>query len=288
MYLIYQVLRGLKFIHSAKVLHRDLKPANLLVNSNCDLAICDFGLARGISNDCGNEEWEGEHQDGKKGKWHEDPKTLYVVTRYYRAPEILCDNMSYSWPADVWSTGCILAEIFARQPFFKGNSTKDQLRLIVGMLGSPSDEDLNAVAGNNQAAIKFVRDLGPVKGYSWSEIFPQMNPQAIELLSKMLQFNPAKRITVEDALAHPYLHPVHSVTPEPTCPKVFDFSWEHADYSHIIGAGASAAPASQGGSQRPHHPGVLHKKVQQYLFYNELMELRRMQSSVRKSGHSMG
>ncbi len=96
-----QVLRGLKFIHSANVLHRDMKPSNLLVNANCDLAICDFGLARGVELE------------------YEDELTEYVVTRWYRAPELLCDSTHYGKTVDVWSVGCIFAEMLSRRPFFQ-------------------------------------------------------------------------------------------------------------------------------------------------------------------------
>lgn len=103
-YFIYQVLRGLKYIHSCKVLHRDLKPSNLLVNANCDLKICDFGLARGL----------GTHDRG-------EPLTEYVVTRWYRAPEIMLACHEYSYGVDVWSVGCILAELIQRKPFVPGD-----------------------------------------------------------------------------------------------------------------------------------------------------------------------
>jgi len=123
-YFIYQVLRGLKYIHSCRVLHRDLKPSNLLVNSNCDLKICDFGLARGI------------HRDPK------DPYTMgavgggtmllteYVVTRWYRAPEIMLACHEYSYPIDVWSVGCIFAELILRKPYFPGDDYIDQVRAL--------------------------------------------------------------------------------------------------------------------------------------------------------------
>ena len=99
-YFIYQILRGLKYIHSANVIHRDLKPSNILVNSNCHLKICDFGLARG-------------YQEA-------DYLTEYVVTRWYRAPEIMCSSDAYDYKIDVWATGCILAELLMRNPIFPG------------------------------------------------------------------------------------------------------------------------------------------------------------------------
>jgi serine/threonine protein kinase len=115
-YFIYQVLRGLKYIHSCQVLHRDLKPSNLLVNSNCDLKICDFGLARGI---------RGPEEEGKGGTML---LTEYVVTRWYRAPEIMLACHEYSYPVDVWSVGCIFAELILRKPYFPGDDYIDQVR----------------------------------------------------------------------------------------------------------------------------------------------------------------
>jgi mitogen-activated protein kinase 1/3 len=115
-YFIYQVLRGLKYIHSCGVLHRDLKPSNLLVNSNCDLKICDFGLARGI---------EGKaNEDGRAGTML---LTEYVVTRWYRAPEIMLACHEYSYPIDVYSVGCILAELILRKPWAPGEDYIDQV-----------------------------------------------------------------------------------------------------------------------------------------------------------------
>jgi tRNA A-37 threonylcarbamoyl transferase component Bud32 len=108
-YFIYQVLRGLKYIHQCQVLHRDLKPSNLLVNSNCDLKICDFGLARGI------------HETNEEGQHETMLLTEYVVTRWYRAPEIMLACHEYSYPIDVWSVGCIFAELILRKPYFPGD-----------------------------------------------------------------------------------------------------------------------------------------------------------------------
>lgn len=117
-YFIYQVLRGLKYIHSCRVLHRDLKPSNLLVNSNCDLKICDFGLARGIH------EPTKEDDDAMGGTML---LTEYVVTRWYRAPEIMLACHEYSYPIDMWSIGCIFAELLLRKPYFPGEDYIDQV-----------------------------------------------------------------------------------------------------------------------------------------------------------------
>ncbi|XP_019085018.1 PREDICTED: mitogen-activated protein kinase 5-like, partial [Camelina sativa] len=108
-YFLYQILRGLKYIHSANVLHRDLKPSNLLLNSNCDLKITDFGLARTTS--------------------ETELMTEYVVTRWYRAPELLLNSSEYTYAIDVWSVGCIFAEIMTREPLFPGKDYVHQLKL---------------------------------------------------------------------------------------------------------------------------------------------------------------
>ena len=126
-YFIYQVLRAVKYIHSAKVLHRDLKPSNLLLNSNCDLKVCDFGLARGID--------DRTSQD----------LTEYVVTRWYRAPEIMLSEDDYSMAVDLWSCGCILAELLGRKPIFPGEDYIHQLQCIVEILGTPSEEDMDFI-----------------------------------------------------------------------------------------------------------------------------------------------
>ena len=119
-YFVYQILRALKYIHSANVLHRDLKPSNLLVNSNCLLKVCDFGLARGVSD-------EDQTEDQSKRLL----LTEYVVTRWYRAPEVLMACHEYDKPVDVWSVGCILAELLGRKPYLPGNNSIDQVSLML-------------------------------------------------------------------------------------------------------------------------------------------------------------
>jgi serine/threonine protein kinase len=129
-YFVYQILRGLKYIHSASVLHRDLKPSNLLLNGNCDLKICDFGLARGVNPD----------------ESHQGFMTEYVATRWYRAPEIMLSWKEYSNKIDVWSVGCIMAELLGRKPLFPGRDYMHQLHLIIDILGTPSMEDTEYIA----------------------------------------------------------------------------------------------------------------------------------------------
>ncbi|XP_076958298.1 mitogen-activated protein kinase homolog NTF6-like [Bidens hawaiensis] len=202
-YFLYQLLRGLKYIHSANVLHRDLKPSNLLLNANCDLKICDFGLARTTS--------------------ESDFMTEYVVTRWYRAPELLLNCTEYTTAIDIWSVGCILMEISLREPLFPGKDYVQQLVLITELLGSPDDSDLGFLRSDN--ARKYVKQLPRVPTKSFQEKFPDVSPLVLDLAEKMLVFDPSKRITVEDALNHPFLLSLHEINEEPICssPFVFDF-----------------------------------------------------------------
>ncbi|CAA3020662.1 mitogen-activated kinase homolog MMK1 [Olea europaea subsp. europaea] len=202
-YFLYQILRGLKYIHSANVLHRDLKPSNLLLNANCDLKICDFGLARVTS--------------------ETDFMTEYVVTRWYRAPELLLNSSDYTTAIDVWSVGCIFMELMDRKPLFPGRDHVHQLRLLMELIGTPSEAELEFL---NENAKRYIRNLPPHPRQRFTEKFPQVHPLAIDLIEKMLTFDPRKRITVEDALAHPYLNSLHDISDEPICLTPFSFDFE--------------------------------------------------------------
>ncbi|GAB0145584.1 Subtilisin-like proteinase Spm1 [Epichloe bromicola] len=209
---IYQILCGLKYIHSANVLHRDLKPGNLLVNADCELKICDFGLARGFSVD-------PQENAGYM--------TEYVATRWYRAPEIMLSFQSYTKAIDVWSVGCILAELLGGRPFFKGRDYVDQLNQILHILGTPNEETLSRIG--SPRAQEYVRNLPFMPKKSFTSLFPQANPDALDLLDKMLAFDPSSRISVEQALEHPYLHIWHDASDEPDCPTTFNFDFEVID-----------------------------------------------------------
>ncbi|KAG2211029.1 hypothetical protein INT46_010936 [Mucor plumbeus] len=208
-YFTYQTLRALKAMHSANVLHRDLKPSNLLLNANCDLKICDLGLARSANS-----------ADENSGFM-----TEYVATRWYRAPEIMLTFKEYTKAIDVWSVGCILAEMLSGKPLFPGRDYHHQLTLILDVLGTPTMDDFYGI--KSRRARDYIRSLPFKKRIPFARLFPNANPMAVDLLEKLLTFNPTKRTTVEEALKHPYLEPYHDPDDEPDSPPIpesfFDF-----------------------------------------------------------------
>ncbi|CCH41540.1 Mitogen-activated protein kinase [Wickerhamomyces ciferrii] len=210
-YFIYQILRGLKALHSANVIHRDLKPSNLLLNANCDLKICDFGLARI------DEQKQGNYANSPENK-NINMMTEYVATRWYRAPEIMLTASKYTTAIDVWSVGCILAELLMGNPLFPGKDYRNQLILIFQVLGTPTGEDYQSI--KSKRAREYIRSLQFYKKVPFERILPYANPLAIDLLSKMLTFDPRKRITVAEALEHPYLTTYHDPTDEPDAPPI--------------------------------------------------------------------
>lgn len=203
------MLRGLKYIHSCGVIHRDLKPDNLLVmKTDCNLKLTDFGLARGVA------------PDEDKGL------TEYVVTRYYRAPEVMLSASKYCEKVDVWSIGCIFAELYLKRPIFKGANHIDQLKKIFQVLGVPAPQDVEWMQSPD--AKTWVKQLrrSEYKGTPLNEVLPAMVPQGIDLLTKLLKVNPNDRIDVKGALAHPYLRELHRPDDEPIG-EVFNISFEY-------------------------------------------------------------
>lgn len=210
-FFLYQILRGMKYVHSAEVIHRDLKPRNLLVNSNCDLKICDFGLARVNFSD---EEFKV------------CPMTEYVCTRWYRAPEVLCSWTNYTCAIDIWSIGCIFAEMLNRKPLLPGHNTQHQLQLIIQLLGTPGPAELEKIP--NDKCRNFIKTLPSCKGKRMEEVYPDASQEALKLLTVALSFDPVKRGVVEDALQSPYLAQLHCPEDEPVRNKLdcSDFEFE--------------------------------------------------------------
>jgi len=188
--LLYQLLRGVDHIHKYKVLHRDLKPQNLLINKDNILKIADFGLARGYGIPV-------------KNYTHE------VVTLWYRPPDVLLGNKTYGTTVDMWSIGCIFAEMASGKPLFTGNSEVDQLKKIFEIMGTPTD--------NYASSLKELPEWGvgdnnfeEKKPQNFKELIPNLDNEGIDLLQKFLQLEPDKRISCEEALKHPFFDDILS------------------------------------------------------------------------------
>uniref|UniRef100_A0A8C0GWU9 Mitogen-activated protein kinase 14 n=1 Tax=Chelonoidis abingdonii TaxID=106734 RepID=A0A8C0GWU9_CHEAB len=194
-FLIYQILRGLK------VLALDLKPSNLAVNEDCELKILDFGLAR--------------HTD--------DEMTGYVATRWYRAPEIMLNWMHYNQTVDIWSVGCIMAELLTGRTLFPGTDHIDQLKLILRLVGTPGPELLKKIS--SESARNYIQSLSYMPKMNFENVFIGANPLAVDLLEKMLVLDTDKRITAAEALAHGYFSQYHDPDDEPVADP-YDQSFE--------------------------------------------------------------
>jgi len=208
-YILYQMLKALKYMHTAEVLHRDLKPSNLLLNSECLCKVADFGLARSIAM------LESEKVDNPV-------LTDYVATRWYRAPEILLGSQKYTKGVDMWSVGCILGELLGGKPMFPGSSTMNQLDRIIEITGTPSPEDIEAI--QSPFAATMLDSLTPTEPRNLADVFPNASPEALDLLKHSLQFNPEKRITAEEALEHPYVEQFHDAAQEPACEYIIQIA----------------------------------------------------------------
>eukprot|EP00092_Neocalanus_flemingeri_P011404 GFUD01012287.1.p1 GENE.GFUD01012287.1~~GFUD01012287.1.p1 ORF type:complete len:363 (-),score=81.00 GFUD01012287.1:85-1173(-) len=203
-FIIYQIMRGLKYIHSAGIIHRDLKPSNMAVNEDCDLKILDFGLARPTDAEM----------------------TGYVATRWYRAPEIMLNWMHYTQTVDIWSVGCIMAELLTGRPLFPGDDQIDQITKVLNICGTPTNETLSKIT--SEEAILYIRSLPTMEKKDFQTVFPGANPLAIDLLEKMLEVDADKRITAEQTLSHPYLEEYADPSDEPTSP-MYDQTFEDYD-----------------------------------------------------------
>ena len=183
----YQLLQGLHFCHSRRIIHRDLKPQNLLIDSTCNLKIGDFGLARAF---------------GLPIKTY----THEVVTLWYRAPEVLLGCKQYSVPIDIWSAGCIFAEVAQKKPLFIGDSEIDQLFKIFRVLGTPTEDNFPGVTGFSDYKPTFPK-WNPV---DLSSIVTELCDDGLDLLQRMLVYDPSRRISAKAALQHPYFDDIRS------------------------------------------------------------------------------
>ncbi|XP_023421322.1 polyamine deacetylase HDAC10 isoform X2 [Cavia porcellus] len=203
-FLVYQILKGLKYIHAAGIIHRDLKPGNLAVNEDCELKILDFGLARQADSEM----------------------TGYVVTRWYRAPEVILNWMRYTQTVDIWSVGCIMAEMITGKTLFKGNDHLDQLKEIMKVTGTPPAEFVQKL--QSAEAKNYMKGLPELEKKDFASILTTASPMAVSLLEKMLVLDSEQRVTAAEALAHPYFESLHDTEDEPKAQK-YDDSFDDMD-----------------------------------------------------------
>ncbi|KAI8096862.1 kinase-like domain-containing protein [Halteromyces radiatus] len=199
--LMTQLLKGLEYCHSHSIIHRDLKMSNLLLTSTGLLKIADFGLARTLS---------------LPGK----PMTPNVVTLWYRSPELLYGDANYTTAVDLWSAGCIMGELLQHRPLLPGNTEQSQLNLIVKLLGTPND---HIWPGFTQLPLGKALMLPKQDKNTLKLVFPRISDQSISLLAGLLTYNPRSRLTVRQALQHPYFRePPRAQDPAmlPTYPEI--------------------------------------------------------------------
>lgn len=256
-YMLYQAVCGLRYIHSANILHRDLKPANILVNGDCTIKICDFGLSRSYQKINQFNEFDPEsHMKVEHGRTLPRDKdnrdqnfvnkrelTLHVVTRWYRAPEVILLEKQYNKEIDIWSLGCVYAEMLSlvkanaphyieRGPLFPGVSCfplspdvktnikrmgypcaeNDQLNMIFNVLGTPKEEDLTFITDPKARA--YVSSFPTKPSQNLLDFFPGCGPQELDILAKMLNFNPMNRILLDQLVMHPYFDSVRDPSKE--------------------------------------------------------------------------
>jgi len=258
-YILYQILLGCKFMHSAKICHRDLKPANILINEDCSIRICDFGLARSL---VFNEKDEPnpvshdrviKHSRLPKKRLLKRELTRHVVTRWYRAPEVILLDQKFEYmdQVDMWSVGCIFAELLMmekanvghyrdRKPLFPGSCSyplsppvqnrpgrsnqqmDDQLKVIFNVIGTPTPEE--TASFDNDNIKKYLGRFRQRPHIEWKTRFPGASKTTLDLLEGLLQFDRTKRFTVDDCLGHKYVARNRDIKREMAIkPEVFEF-----------------------------------------------------------------
>lgn len=207
-YIIYQIFRGMKYLHSRDIIHRDIKPSNILADEDCNVQICDFGFAR-------------------EQNWEQNAMTEYVVTKHYRAPEIMLNAQNYQKAVDIWSVGCTIYELVTGKTLFNAKNYLELIKMFVSVLGTPDESSLEFIKEAN--AKNFIKSLPKAAPRKPTEGIQYSNPAVLDLIDKCLEFSPDKRITAEGALAHPYLKDFHDPETEPSFEKKVSFEFEKAD-----------------------------------------------------------
>jgi len=210
---LYQLSRALAHIHAIGICHRDIKPQNLLVNpKNQELKLCDFGSAKALV----------------KG----EPNVSYICSRYYRAPELIFGSTDYTTAIDIWSEGCVGAELLLGQPLFPGDSGVDQLVEIIKVLGTPTKEEIRSM-NSNYIEFKFPQ----IKGCQWKKVFRSKTPEdAMDFIAASLAYTPSKRLLPLEGCAHPFFDELREAGTElpnngGPLPPLFDFTQHELDSS---------------------------------------------------------
>jgi len=210
---LYQLSRALAHIHAIGICHRDIKPQNLLVNpKNQELKLCDFGSAKALV----------------KG----EPNVSYICSRYYRAPELIFGSTDYTTAIDIWSEGCVGAELLLGQPLFPGDSGVDQLVEIIKVLGTPTKEEIRSM-NSNYIEFKFPQ----IKGCQWKKVFRSKTPEdAMDFIAASLAYTPSKRLLPLEGCAHPFFDELREAGTElpnngGSLPPLFDFTQHELDSS---------------------------------------------------------
>lgn len=212
---LYQLSRALSHIHSLGICHRDIKPQNLLVNPETQqLKLCDFGSAKALV----------------KG----EPNVAYICSRYYRAPELIFGSTDYTTAIDVWSQGCVGAELLLGQPLFPGDSGVDQLVEIIKVLGTPTREEISSM-NSNYTEFKFPQ----IKACQWRKVFRSKTPEdAMDFIASTLAYAPEERVKPLDGCAHPFFDELRNPSTKlPTgkeLPPMFDFTQHELNSSPDI------------------------------------------------------
>ena len=202
---LYQLSRALAHIHGLGICHRDIKPQNLLVNpANQQLKLCDFGSAKALV--------RGE------------PNVSYICSRYYRAPELIFGSTDYTTAIDVWSQGCVGAELLLGQPLFPGDSGVDQLVEIIKVLGTPTREEISSM---NSSYVEF--KFPQIRGCQWRKVFRNKTPEdAIDFIASTLAYTPEKRVKPLEGCAHAFFDSLRDETARlpsgEQLPPLFDFT----------------------------------------------------------------
>jgi len=212
---IYQLCRSLAYVHSLGICHRDIKPQNLLINpATHELKLCDFGSAKILVK--------------------AEPNVSYICSRYYRAPELIFGASDYTSAIDIWSSGCVMAELIMGQPIFAGDSGIDQLVEIIKVLGTPTREEIRQMNRD----YKDYKQFPSIKPHSWQKLFPSDTPrEALDLMSKLLIYTPPKRIKPLEACTHPFFDDIRktytvSGSAASKLPQLFELTPEELTYAH--------------------------------------------------------